>query len=96
MNSKQFLLSVGLDVLEVRESEYNMDFIKMSDKKLKEWIAGWEEFPLTRHLCNINVYTEALKESFKRFNDESHWKIEYFKQFPEATIEEFYSYFREI
>lgn len=73
-----------------------MDFTKFSDKKLKEWISGWEQYPLTRNLCGIDCYTEALKESYKRFNDESYWKIEYFKQFPNNTIEQFEMWFREI
>jgi hypothetical protein len=73
-----------------------IDFEKMSDKKLKEWISEWEQYPLTRNLSGIDVYTEALKESFKRFNDESYWKIEYFKEHLTATIDDFQMWFREI
>ena len=71
------------------------DFSKFSDKKLKEWINGWEQYPPTRYLCDWNTYTEALKESFKRFQDESYWKIEFFRNNPLATIEDFNIWFRE-
>lgn len=73
-----------------------MNFQKMSDKKLKDWIQVWEEQPLTRTLSGIDTYVTALRESFKRFNDESYWKIEYFNQFPKSTIQEFNIWFREI
>jgi hypothetical protein len=56
----------------------------------------WEQCQTTRSLNSIDAYIEALKESFKRFQDESYWKIEYFKQFPENTIEQFELWFREI
>jgi hypothetical protein len=68
----------------------------MSDKKLKRWIELWELSPVTRSLSGIDTYVEALKESFERFQDESHWKIEYFKQFPNNTIDQFEIWFREI
>lgn len=73
-----------------------MNFQKMSDKKLKDWIRVWEEQPLTRTLSGIDAYVTALRESFKRFNDESYWKIEYFKENPTKTIDDFQLWFREI
>lgn len=73
-----------------------MDFQKMSDKKLKDFIRIWEEIPSVRTLNDLNTYITALQEAFKRFSDESYWKIEYFKQFPQATIDEFYVWFREM
>ena len=73
-----------------------MEFQKISDKKLKDWIRIWEEIPKIRNLSDLNVYISALTESFKRFSDESYWKIEYFKEHTEATIDDFNMWFREI
>jgi hypothetical protein len=72
-----------------------MDFTKYSDKKLKDWIELWEISPVTRSLNSIDTYIEALKESFKRFSDQSYLKISYFKYRPNSTIEEFNSWLRE-
>jgi hypothetical protein len=73
-----------------------MDFQKMSDKKLKDFISAWELIPSTRILNNIDTYIEALTESYKRFSDESYWKIEYFKEHPDHDINQFQMWFREI
>jgi hypothetical protein len=72
------------------------DFEKMSDKKLKEWLRLWEEMPKVRNLNDLNTYIEALQESAKRFNDESYWKIEYFREHPNNDIHDFYVWFKEI
>lgn len=73
-----------------------MDFQKISDRKLKEFIRIWEEIPSIRTLNDLSKYIKALQESYKRFSDESYWKIQYFKEHPEATIEDFQMWFREI
>ena len=73
-----------------------IDFTKYSDKKLKNFIDLWEQCPVTRSLNSINIYIEALRESYKRFSDESYWKIEYFKSNPNSTIDDFEMWFREI
>jgi hypothetical protein len=72
-----------------------MDFQKMSDRKLKNWIDEWELCVPTRILNPVDIYVEALKESFKRFQDQSYLKISYFKHKPNASIEEFNSWLRE-
>lgn len=51
---------------------------------------------MTRSLNSIDVYIEALRESYKRFGDESYWKIEYFKKNQKATIDDFKIWFREM
>jgi hypothetical protein len=73
-----------------------INFSKYSDKKLKNFIDLWEQCPMTRSLNSYAVYAEALTESFKRFSDQSYWKMEYFKEHLEATIEDFEIWFREI
>lgn len=73
-----------------------IDFTKYSDKKLKNFIDLWEQCPVTRSLNSVDTYVEALTESYKRFSDQSYWKIEYFKQFPENDINQFNMWFREI
>jgi hypothetical protein len=83
-----------VEVLDIRADKIN--FSKFSDRKLKDFISAWELIPGTRILNSIDTYIAALKESFNRFKDESYWKIEYFREHPEATIQDFEMWFREI
>ncbi len=82
----------GVEDLAVQMSN---KFKKYSDKKLKNFIDLWEQCPVTRSLNSVEIYIEALTESYKRFKDESFWKIEYFKKHPENTIDQFQLWFRE-
>lgn len=72
-----------------------MEFEKMSDKKLKRFIDMWESIPSVRLLNPLYTYIEALKELFKRFQDQSYLKISYFTNKPNASITEFNSWLSE-
>ena len=69
---------------------------RYSNKKLKIFLWEWENLLPTRKIININTYIAARKEAFRRWNDNSYYYIQFFSNNPEASIDDFQMWFKEI